>query len=64
MDKQIYERWKGKKVKIFLKNDDQLTGSIIEVNDEGFIFKDRYNDDIPIDFDFVTMIKPLDGGWR
>jgi ribosome maturation factor RimP len=64
MDKQIYERWKDKRVKIFLKNDDQLTGSIIEVNEEGFIFKDRYGDEIPISFDFVNIIKPLDGGWK
>lgn len=61
MEKEIISQYKEKKIKIFLRNGDIFVGKIVQVLDESFIFLDRFNAKIPIDYRLVEMIKPHRG---
>ena len=53
------EEYSGQNIQIILKNNFIYNGSIKELKDSCLTFIDRNNDKILINFDEISLIKPL-----
>jgi len=54
---QFYE--KKIKVKLNLKNGKFFTGIIIELGEHSLVFKDKFEIDIPFDYDGISYVQPV-----
>lgn len=56
-------KFKGRKIKLLLKNRDfQLNGFIEEIKGELVYFKDKYGYIIPVEAEVIGAIVPLENG--
>lgn len=50
------------KVKLNLKNGKFYTGTIKELGEHTLIFLDKFNNEIPFDYDGISYVEPVRGG--
>lgn len=50
------------KVKLNLKNGKFYTGIIIELGEHSLVFLDKYNNQIPFDYDSIAYVDPTNRG--
>jgi len=50
------------RVRLYLKNGKFYTGIILELGDHTLVFRDKYNSEIPFDYESISYVDPL--GWE
>ncbi len=64
MDKKLLVKFEKEniRVKINLKNGLFYTGYVLSIEESSILFKDKYDDEIPIDLDSISYIVPAGNG--
>lgn len=60
MKKEDVESYQGKRIKIFLKTTFVYTGLIIELTDSSVKIKDKYDSDVIISLDDISVITEVE----
>jgi len=56
MRRDDIKKYEGKKVSIVLKNSYRYTGKIIEVREDCIMFLDKFENNLMIDFDDISVL--------
>lgn len=64
MDAESLKFYEGKKVKIFLKNNNLYTAKVISVSEDTIVFIDKFNARITASNDEIASINEINGGFR
>lgn len=66
MERQLLQKFYDNKTKIqiVLKNGRYYTGTIVQLSDTSFVFKDKFGNELPFDLSVLSYIDLADGGNR